>query len=79
MKNPDKVIKEAVKDAAHTLAEYLHPGERNCKETVNKLLTTLDNNEVAEAILESDALEATENGRRSKKARPGRPFPHQHH
>ena len=40
MKNPDKVIKEAVKDAAHTLAEYLHPGERNCKETVNKLLTT---------------------------------------
>jgi len=79
MKNPDKVIKEAVKDAAHTLAEYLHPGEHNCKETVNKLLTTLDNNDVAEAILESDAREAKSDGRRSEEPRAARPLPHQHH
>ena len=79
MKNPDKVIKEAVKDAGHTLAEYIRPGERSCKETVNKLLTILDNNDVAEAILESDAQEAHGDGGRSKKPRPARPLPHQHH
>jgi hypothetical protein len=47
--DPDKAIKEAVKDAQHTLTE-----QRNCEDTVEKLLTALDNNEVAEAILESD-------------------------
>jgi hypothetical protein len=79
MKNPDKVIKEAVKDANHTLAEYLYPGERNCNQTVQKLLTTLDNNDVAEAILESDAREANKDGGRSKEPGAARPLPHQHH
>jgi hypothetical protein len=55
--NPNKTIKEAVKDAQHALTEYLQPGNRDCEETVNELLTTLENNEVAEAILESDAQE----------------------
>ena len=48
MKNPDKAIKEAVKDAPHTLAEYVHPGDRNAEETVEELLATLDDNEVNE-------------------------------
>lgn len=60
MKNPDKVIKEAVKGAQHTLAEYVHPGERNAEDTVEKLLTTLDDNDVNEAILESDRNEDRE-------------------
>lgn len=57
MKNPDRVIKEAIKDAQHTLAEYVHPGERNAEDTVEALLTTLDDNDVNEAILGSDRLE----------------------
>lgn len=57
MKNPDKVIKQAVKEAQHTLAEYVHPGERDAEDTVEKLLTTLDGNDVNEAILESDRNE----------------------
>jgi hypothetical protein len=65
--DPDKTIKEAVKDAQHTLTEYIHPGNRNCDETVNKLITTLGNNEVAEAILESDAQEPTNVGRSEEK------------
>jgi hypothetical protein len=61
--DPDKTIKEAVKDAQHTLTEYIQPGNRNCDETVSKLITTLDNPEIAEAMLESDAQEDTGVGR----------------
>jgi hypothetical protein len=52
--DPDETIKQAVKDAQHTLTEYIHPGNRNCDETISKLISTLDNPEIAEAILESD-------------------------
>jgi hypothetical protein len=41
-----KVLKEAVKDAQHSLADHLRPEGDSCEETVDKLLTTLDNNEV---------------------------------
>ena len=49
MKDPNKSIKEAVKDAGRTLAEYLQPGGRDCEATVKELLMTLDNDEVANA------------------------------
>jgi hypothetical protein len=55
--DPDETIKQAVKDAQHTLTEYVHPGNRNCDETISKLISTLDNPEIAEAILESDIQE----------------------
>jgi hypothetical protein len=78
MKDPNKTIKDAVKDAQHTLTEYTQPGERNCTKTVEKLLTTLDNNEVAEAVLESDQQEGHIDGRRSAPEAPARRSAHQH-
>jgi uncharacterized protein DUF3606 len=50
MKDPDK-------EASGILAEYLQPGARHCQATVEKLLTALDNNDVAEAMIESDEME----------------------
>lgn len=60
MENSDKVIKDAVKDAQHTLTEYVQSGERSAEETVEKLLTTLDNNDINEAINESDRADRHE-------------------
>jgi hypothetical protein len=62
MKDPEKTIREAVKEASGILGEYLHPGERDCEATIQKLLSTLDNNDVAEALLESDEMESHRSG-----------------
>jgi len=70
--DPDETIKEAVKDAQHTLTEYVQPGNRNCDETINKLISTLDNPEVAEAILESDIQKRTNAGRSDERGLHGR-------
>lgn len=75
MKDPDKVIKQAVREATGILAEYLHSGERDCEATIEKLLTTLDNNDVAEALIESDEMEH-HNGRRQDEPRPAGQVPH---
>jgi hypothetical protein len=63
---PDKVIKDAVKEAQHTLTEYVQPGERSAKKTVEKLLDTLDNNDLNEAINESDRADQHEPMRHEK-------------
>lgn len=55
--NPEKKIKEAVKEAQNTLARYVEPGERDCEATINKLLDTLDDTDVVQAVNESDAKE----------------------
>jgi len=75
MKDPDKVLKEAVKEATGILSEYLHPGERDCDATIQTLLSTLDNNDVAEAIIESDEMEQHDGGRQDEQ-RPAGPIPH---
>ncbi|HET9715731.1 MAG TPA: hypothetical protein VFP60_06045 [Pseudolabrys sp.] len=69
MEDPDRIIKQAVKDAQHTLTEYMHSHGEGCEDAVEKLLTTLDNNDVAEAILVSDELE--QRARRRTRRAPG--------
>jgi hypothetical protein len=73
--DPDETIKQAVKDAQHTLTEYIHPGNRGCDETISKLISTLDNPEIAEAILESD-IQDQRSGLGSGKGRAPKRKPH---
>ncbi len=60
--DPDETMKQAVKDAQHTLTEYVHPGHRGCDETITKLISTLDNPEIAEAIRDSDCSAPADTG-----------------
>lgn len=46
MSDPNTIIKEAVKDARHTLKEYVSL-LRDCEDTVQKLFSTLDKDDVA--------------------------------
>lgn len=45
-----EVVNAAMRDAARILAEYLEPGPRNDRETIQKLLEILDNQKVAAAL-----------------------------
>jgi hypothetical protein len=44
----------AVERAQDILAHYLEPGPRNAEETIAKLLDVLDDEEVVQAVWESD-------------------------
>ena len=55
MMDPNERLKDAVEHSIETLAEHIQPGDRNCEGTVNRLAETLDNDEVKEAIEQSDA------------------------
>lgn len=45
-----EVVNAALRDATRILAEYLEPGPRNDRETIQKLLEVLDNQKVAAAL-----------------------------
>jgi hypothetical protein len=75
MNDPDKVIKETVRRASAILAEYVQPGERNCEATVERLLNIFDNDNIVEALTESDELEH-HNGGRQDEPRAAEQVPH---
>jgi hypothetical protein len=45
----------AIREAQLILADYVHPGPRDCEKTINALLSVLDRDDVVEAV---DRLEA---------------------
>jgi hypothetical protein len=59
MADPNEKLKEAIETSLEILTDYIEPGERNCESTVNKLTKALDNDEVKEAIEESDGAKAS--------------------
>lgn len=75
MKDPDKIIKESVRRALAILAQYVEPGRRDCEATIDRLLSTLDNDHIAEAMAESDEMEHN-NGGRPDEQRPAGQIPH---
>lgn len=51
MTNPDQeTVLRAVKDARRILGEYLAPGPRDARQTVERLLAVLDRDEVVHAL-----------------------------
>jgi hypothetical protein len=44
------IVIEALKEAGQIIAEYLEPGPRNADATINRLIRTLDNQRLAEAL-----------------------------
>ena len=70
MDKDDKIIKEALKDAQHTLAKRVDPGGIGCDEAINELLTTLDNDKVVEAVMDSDDKEEAKKNKVEKQKPP---------
>lgn len=66
MNDPDKVIRETVRRATAILAEYVQPGKRDCETTVKRLLNILDNDNIVEALAESDDMEHHDGGRQDE-------------
>jgi hypothetical protein len=54
-KDPDKVLKETVEKTIDVVGDYVEPGPRDAEETVQKVIETVDNDTVKEAIEASDA------------------------
>lgn len=61
--DPNQTIKKAVKQAQETLARHIAPGDidpngrpeqRDCRQTINELLDTLDDTDVLQAVNEID-------------------------
>ena len=75
MNDPDRVIKETVRRATAILAEYVQPGERDCEATVERLLNIFDNDNIVEALTESDETEHHNGGRQDEQRTTG-PVPH---
>jgi hypothetical protein len=48
---PAERIEKAFDDAHVVIAGYLEPGPQNAEETVNQLITILDNHELYEAVV----------------------------
>jgi hypothetical protein len=48
--DPDKVLKKKFEKTIEAVADYVEPGPRNAEETVEKVIETVDNNEVKEAL-----------------------------
>lgn len=48
--DPDKVLKKAVEKTIGIVAEYVEPAPRNAEETVEKVIKTIDNERVKEAL-----------------------------
>jgi hypothetical protein len=51
MNNPDQhTLVRAVEDARRILGEYIEPGPRDARRTVERLLAVLDRNDVVHAL-----------------------------
>ena len=74
-KNED-VLAKAVRRAVDILASYVEPGPRDCNATINRLLSAIDNEAVAQALTEN---EEKQDGRRPDKKGTARQNSHQHH
>lgn len=48
--NDQAIVIEALNEAGEIIAEYLEPGPRDTKATVNRLIETLDNQRLAAAL-----------------------------
>jgi hypothetical protein len=44
------IVIEALNEAGQIIAEYLEPGPRNAEQTINQLIKTLDNRQLAGAL-----------------------------
>jgi hypothetical protein len=55
--DPDKVLKETVEKTIEVVADYVEPGPHNAEETVQKVIETVDNDEVKAAVEASDQRE----------------------
>jgi len=62
---PDRVT-QAIKEAQAILARYVEPGLRDCQNTINDLLTVLDDERLVQGVEEEDE-------RQSHQTRPARP------
>jgi hypothetical protein len=47
---PEKEVLEAVEKAQRILGEYIEPGPRDCEQTINNVMSVLDDNSVNEAV-----------------------------
>jgi hypothetical protein len=57
---PEKKMKAALKEAGHTIAEYVDPApgdDRDPEETLDELIGEIDNDDVGQALAESDRAE----------------------
>jgi hypothetical protein len=54
---PDKVLKETVEKTIDVVADYVRPGPRNDEETIEKVIETVDSDQVKAAVKTSDQLE----------------------
>jgi hypothetical protein len=52
---PQERIRTAVVKAQAILSRYIHPGKRDCEQTVNELAEVLDDEKVVEAVKEDEA------------------------
>jgi hypothetical protein len=48
--DPDKVLKQTVERTIDAVADYVESGPRNAEETVEKVIETVDNEEVKDAL-----------------------------
>ena len=60
--NPDQKIKQALKDVQKKLRDYIEPGERDCKEALDQIADIADDNDVVQAVIDSDRQEQAGNG-----------------
>jgi hypothetical protein len=51
---PQERIRTALQKAQSIVARYIHPGRRNCQETVNDLAEVLDDEKVVLAMKETE-------------------------
>lgn len=57
---PEQAMKKALKDAGHTIADYIDPApgeERDAEETLDELIGEVENDAVGQAIAQSDQTE----------------------
>jgi hypothetical protein len=58
---PDRV-REAVKEAQAILARYVELGPRDCQNTINDLLTVLDDERLVHGVEEEDERQSHQTG-----------------
>ncbi|BBO02015.1 MULTISPECIES: hypothetical protein [Bradyrhizobium] len=51
--DPERRVAKALEDAQGILARYVEPGPRDCEQTINKLLSVLDDETVVQALKDS--------------------------
>jgi hypothetical protein len=47
---PEKQVTDAIENAQSILAEYIHPGPRDCGEMIGKLMDVLDDQKLIQAV-----------------------------